>query len=223
MHLLLIEDEPKLTRYICQALQKGGCTVDRAGDGPSGLQRALEARHDAVVLDLTLPGCDGLEVLRELRVRQNTVPVLVLSARGTPAERVEGLELGADDYLAKPFVMEELIARLRSLKRRATTPPAPPLSAGDLTFNPTTKLATRGGEKLDLSARESGLLEYLLRHPNRVISRVELQQRVWGYEFEPGTNVVAVTVGRLRRKVDEGRDPVLIHTVPWQGYTLRTL
>lgn len=223
MHLLLIEDEPKLTRYICQALQKGGCTVDRAGDGPSGLQRALEARHDAVVLDLTLPGCDGLEVLRELRARQNTVPVLVLSARGTPAERVEGLELGADDYLAKPFVMEELIARLRSLKRRASTPPAPPLSAGDLTFNPTTKLATRGGEKLDLSARESGLLEYFLRHPNRVISRVELQQRVWGYEFEPGTNVVAVTVGRLRRKVDEGRDPVLIHTVPWQGYTLRTL
>ena len=223
MHLLLIEDEPKLTRYICQALQKGGCTVDRAGDGPSGLQRALEARHDAVVLDLTLPGCDGLEVLRELRARQNTVPVLVLSARGTPAERVEGLELGADDYLAKPFVMEELIARLRSLKRRASTPPAPPLSAGDLTFNPTTKLATRGGEKLDLSARESGLLEYLLRHANRVISRVELQQRVWGYEFEPGTNVVAVTVGRLRRKVDEGRDPVLIHTVPWQGYTLRTL
>jgi len=222
MHLLLIEDEPKLARYIAQALHKGGCTVDQAGDGPSGLQRALEARHDAVVLDLTLPGCDGLEVLRELRTRQHTVPVLILSARGKPTERVEGLELGADDYLAKPFVMKELMARLRSLKRRATTLHSPPLTAGDLNFNATTKLAVRGGEKLDLSARESALLEYLLRHANRVISRVELQQRVWGYEFEPGTNVVAVTLGRLRRKVDEGRERALIHTVPWQGYTLRT-
>jgi DNA-binding response OmpR family regulator len=222
MHLLLIEDEPRLARYIVQALRKGGCSVDHASDGPGGLQRALEARHDAVVLDLTLPGCDGLEVLRELRARQHTMPVLVLSARGKPAERVEGLELGADDYLAKPFVMEELLARLRSLKRRATISHTLPLTAGDLIFHAATKTAARGGEKLDLSAREAALLEYLLRHANRVISRIELQQRVWGYEFEPGTNVVAVTVGRLRRKVDEGRVPALIHTVPWQGYTLRT-
>lgn len=223
MHMLLIEDEPKLARYICQALAQDGCTVDEAADGPSGLRQALEARHDAVVLDLTLPGCDGLEVLRELRAQQNTVPVLILSARGKPAERVEGLDLGADDYLAKPFVMEELLARLRSLIRRASTPLALPLSAADLTFDAVSRVATRSGKKLALSVRESGLLEYLLRHQNRVISRVELQQRVWGYEFEPDTNVVAVTVGRLRRKVDEGHEQALIHTVPWQGYVLRTI
>ena len=222
MHLLLIEDEPKLARYIRQALTKGGCTLDEAGDGPRGLERALEANYDAVVLDLTLPGCDGLEVLRELRARQHTVPVLVLSARGKPAERVEGLELGADDYLAKPFVMEELLARLRSLKRRANTPVAPALRAADLTFDTLTRKTTRAGQCIDLTAREAGLLEYLLRHPNRVLSRVELQQRVWGYEFEPGTNVVAVTMGRLRRKLDEGRELALIQTVPWEGYMLRT-
>jgi two-component system OmpR family response regulator len=222
MHLLLIEDEPKLARYIVQALHKGGFSVETESDGRAGLKLAIEARYDAIVLDLTLPGCDGLEILRALRLRQQMTPVLILSARGTPVERVEGLELGADDYLAKPFIMEELLARLRSIERRATSLIAPPLTAGDLTFNAATKVAIRGGEKLELSARETSLLEYLLRHANRVISRLELQQRVWGYNFEPGTNVVAVTLGRLRRKVDEGRHPALIHTIPWQGYTLRT-
>lgn len=223
MHLLLIEDEKKLARYISRALLADGHTVEETGDGPSGLELALKTEHDAVVLDLTLPGCDGLEVLRELRARERTVPVLILSARGKPAERVEGLDLGADDYLAKPFVMEELLARLRSLRRRATTPRAHALRAADLIFDTFTRKAARDGEAIELTSREAGLLEYLLRNPNRVLSRVELQQRVWGYEFEPGTNVVAVTMGRLRRKVDEGRDPALIHTVPWQGYTLRTL
>ena len=223
MHLLLIEDEKKLARYVSRALRAGGHTVEETGDGRSGLELALKTEHDAVVLDLTLPGCDGLEVLRELRSRERTVPVLILSARGKPAERVEGLDLGADDYLAKPFVMEELLARLRSLRRRATTPHAQALRAADLTFDTFTRKAMRDGESIELTAREAGLLEYLLRNPNRVLSRVELQQRVWGYEFEPGTNVVAVTMGRLRRKLDEGREPALIHTVPWQGYTLRTL
>lgn len=222
MHLLLIEDEPKLARYICQALSAEGCTVDRAMDGPSGLRLALEAHHDAVILDLTLPGCDGLEVLRALRAHQHTTPVLVLSARGKPADRIEGLDLGADDYLAKPFVMAELLARLRSLQRRATTPPAQLLRLADLNFDTHTRKASRGGMSIELTAREANLLEYFLRHPNRILSRVELQQRVWGYEFEPGTNVVAVTMGRLRRKIDESFEPALIHTIPWKGYAMRT-
>lgn len=222
MHLLLIEDEKKLARYISRALHAGGHTVEETGDGAKGLELALKLEHDAVVLDLSLPGCDGLEVLRELRAQQRTVPVLILSARGKPAERVEGLDLGADDYLSKPFVMEELLARLRSLRRRAATPHGQVFRAGDLTFDTLTRKAKRRGDALELTARETSLLEYLLRNPNRVLSRVELQQRVWGYEFEPGTNVVAVTMGRLRRKVDEGCEPALIHTVPWQGYKLRT-
>ena len=222
MHLLVIEDEKKLSRYICRALQNAGHTVEETADGPGGLQLALNRQYDAIVLDLSLPGCDGLDVLRKLRDEQHTVPILILSARGKPAERVEGLDLGADDYLAKPFVMEELLARLRSLVRRASAPRNQLLRAADLIFDPLTRKAKRSGVDLDLTAREAGLLEYLLKNPNRILSRIELQQRVWGYGFEPGTNVVAVTMGRLRRKVDENRELALIQTVPWQGYSLKT-
>jgi DNA-binding response OmpR family regulator len=172
-------------------------------------------------MDVMLPGLDGLSVLRRLRAERNTVPVLLLTARDGLAERIEGLDLGADDYLTKPFSIEELIARLRAVRRRATGEGLSLLRFEDLTLNLTTREVRRGGKAIELTTREFALLEYLMRWPGRVLTRTQLCEHVWDYHFDPGTNLVDVCVQRLRRKLDDGHAVKLVQTVRGAGYTLK--
>jgi DNA-binding response OmpR family regulator len=221
MRVLLVEDEPKTVSFIRKALLAEGLAVDVAGDGEAALAMVATTPFDALVLDIMLPGRDGLSVLRALRERRNATPVLLLSARGEVGERVDGLNAGADDYLAKPFVLAELIARVRALgRRRGETSPVL-LRVADLTLDTVTRQARRGGAAIELSTREYRLLQHFLRSPGRVCSRMELLEAVWDYSFDPGTNVVDVYVGRLREKIDARHEPKLLQTVRGCGYVLR--
>ena len=222
MRVLLVEDEPKTASFIRKALLAEGFAVDVAGDGDAAVTLATTTAFDALVLDIMLPGRDGLSVLRCLREQRVTTPVLLLSARGAVSERVDGLNAGADDYLAKPFVLAELIARVRALGRRRSEVQPVLLQVSDLTLNTVTRQARRGDTVIELSAREYRLLEHFLRSPGRVCSRMELLEAVWDYRFDPGTNVVDVYVGRLRRKIDALHEPKLLHTVRGCGYVLKT-
>ena len=219
--VLVVEDEKKIASFIRKGLEARGFSVEVAHDGDDGYTRALTRPYDALVLDIMLPGRDGLSILRNLRERGNSVPVILLTARSELNERLEGLNSGADDYLTKPFFVEELIARLQVVTRRAAGAPQSLLAVEDLTVNLLTRDVRRGERKIELTAREFALLEQLIRAPGRVFTRVQIWEQVWGYDFDPGTNVVDVYVQRLRKKIDEGAPLKLIETIRGVGYRLR--
>lgn len=218
MRVLVVEDEKRVAGFIHRALADEGFAVAVCGDGSEVLERMREERFDALVLDVMLPGRDGLSVLRILRQRLDATPVLMLTARGSVVERIEGLNAGADDYLPKPFSMDELVARLRALIRRSGGETLSFFRVGDLVVRPVERSAERGGQAIALTAREFALLELLVRHPGRVFTRTQICERVWDYHFDPGTNLVDVYVQRLRRKVDDPFLNKLIHTVRGVGY-----
>ncbi len=221
MKVLVVEDDPKIRSFIRRGLKEQGFAVEVCGDGDQGLSHALSAAHDAIVLDVMLPGRDGLSLLRELRERKNAVPVILLTARSSLAERVEGLGLGADDYLTKPFYMEELIARLHAVVRRSSGEPMSVLRVADLIVDLISREVKRGDHELELTAREFNLLQLLMRSPGRVLTRTQILEHVWGYDFDPQTNVVDVYIRRVRRKIDRGDSPSLIETVRGVGYRFR--
>lgn len=221
MRVLVVEDDAKLLESIRKGLKESGFGADGAADGREGLRRILEDDYDAVILDLMLPGLSGLDVLRELRSRHRATPVLVLSARSSVEDRVQGLDLGADDYLAKPFSFRELLARLRAITRRPAVEPATVLSAGDLTVDTVRHEARRAGQLLDLTAKEFSLLEYLTRRKGVVLTRAMILDHVWDLDYDGGSNLVEVYVNYLRKKVDAGHDVKLIQTVRGSGYVLR--
>jgi len=218
MRILVVEDERKIAGFIRQGLEEQGYTVEVVADGREAFTLATTQSYDALVLDIMLPGRDGLSILRGLRDRRNTVPVILLTARAEPNERVEGLDLGADDYLTKPFYIPELIARLQAVTRRVSGDKLSVLQVGDLVVDLITHQVRRGERGVDLTAREFGLLEYLVRSPGRVLTRTQLLEHVWGYNFDPETNLVDVNIRRLRKKIDEGEAVPLIETVRGVGY-----
>lgn len=223
MRILVVEDQAKIAEFIRSGLKENGFVVDHYTTGEEGYEQALTEPYDAMVLDIMLPGRDGLSILRSLREKGVTMPVIVLTARSELNERVLGLELGADDYLTKPFFTEELVARLRAQIRRTSGVQLNILKVADLSLNLISREVQRGEETLDLTAREFALLEFLIRSPGRVYTRSQISSHVWNMHFDPGTNMVDVTLGRLRRKVDEGRDVKLIETVRGVGYRLKEL
>ena len=221
MRILVVEDEKKTATFVRKALQAEGFATDVCGNGDDALAAVRATAFDAIVLDIMLPGRDGLSVLRQLRERGDKTPVLLLSARGAVNERVDGLNLGADDYLPKPFVIAELIARVRALYRRGGDAKSTILRVGDLTLDTVAHRAQRGGKTFELTAREFRLLEFLMRSPGRICGRMGIIEKVWDYDFDPGTNLVDVYVKRLREKIDDGFEPKLLHTVRGIGYVLK--
>ncbi|MFZ3117707.1 MAG: heavy metal response regulator transcription factor [Variovorax sp.] len=219
MHLLVIEDELKLGDYVRKGLTESGFNVDLSRDGSEGLGMALTGNYDAIVLDVMLPGIDGFKVLEMLR-KSSSTPVLMLTARDDVADRVKGLESGADDYLAKPFAFSELLARIRALLRRGSLQESTRFALADLQLDLTTRRATRAGKRLDLTAKEFALLSILLRRQGQVLSRASLADQVWDMNFDSETNVVEVAVRRLRAKIDDPFDAKLLHTVRGMGYVL---
>jgi two-component system, OmpR family, response regulator len=220
VRLLLVEDDPKLARAVSRGLRHEGFAVDVAADGDAALIEAAVWEYDAIVLDVMLPGRDGLSVCRALRERGCWAPVLMLTARGQVADRIGGLDAGADDYLLKPFDFGELLARLRALLRRAPAQRPALLEVGDLLVDPATHAVSRGGEPVELSAREFAVLEYLARHPGEAVSRTRLIEHVWDVNFDGSTNIVDVYVGYLRRKLEEPFQRPLIRTIRGVGYAL---
>jgi DNA-binding response OmpR family regulator len=221
MRILVVEDERKVASFLRQGLQEDGHAVEVAADGEAALDLLLASPgYDLVVLDLMLPKRDGFDVLRTLRARKVRTPVLVLTARDAVPDKVTGLDLGADDYLTKPFDFEEFLARVRALLRRGAAQSAPVLRVADLTLDPATREVTRGGRRIGLTAREHALLEYFLRNAGRVLTRPMLAQHVWGLDFDPESNIVDVYVGYLRRKIDGDGERRLLHTVRGAGYKL---
>jgi DNA-binding response OmpR family regulator len=220
VRVLVIEDKKKTASFIRKALQAEGFAVDVCLNGNDALAALQVTPFDAVVLDIMLPGRDGLSVLRVLRERKNTTPVLLLSARGNVNERVEGLNAGADDYLPKPFELAELVARVRALTRRGSENKSIVLRVADLSLDTVTHKAQRGDVEVELTAREYRLLELLMRSAGRLCGRMMILEKVWDYDFDPGTNLVDVYVRRLREKVDADFEPKLLHTVRGAGYVL---
>jgi DNA-binding response OmpR family regulator len=221
MRVLVVEDEKKTASFIRKALQAEGFAVDVCHDGDEAWTAARMTPFDAIVLDIMLPGRDGLSLLRQLRAAKNATPVLLLSARGEVNERVEGLNAGADDYLPKPFVLAELIARVRALGRRGGETKSPVLRVGDLTLDTVTREARRGGVTIELTTREYRLLEFLMRSAGRICGRMAILEKVWDYDFDPGSNLVDVNVMRLREKIDADFEPKLLHTVRGIGYMMK--
>lgn len=220
MRLLLIEDDAKLSRLLVRGLREEGFAVDATGDGDDGAWRAAENEYDAVILDVNLPGMDGFQVLEKMRAKGRRTPVLMLTARGALQDRLRGLNGGADDYLKKPFDFEELLARIHALLRRAAPEKEVLLRTGDLTLDPQKREVIRAGRGVDLTAKEFAILEYLLRHKGRVVSRTTLSEHAWDENFDAMSNVVDVTVYRLREKIHALGTP-LVHTVRGAGYVLR--
>jgi two-component system, OmpR family, copper resistance phosphate regulon response regulator CusR len=219
MRILVVEDERKVASFIQKGLEEETYAVDVAHTGPDGEYLATLTRYDLVVLDLMLPGKDGVEVCRTLRARGIRTPVLMLTARDSLKAKVEGLDSGADDYLTKPFAFEELVARIRALLRRGPGGDVP-LRFADLTLDRGQHKASRGGREFQLTNKEFALLEFFIRRPGQILSRSVLAQHVWGVDFDSETNVIDVTVSHLRNKVDRGSGPQLIHTVRGAGYLL---
>jgi two-component system copper resistance phosphate regulon response regulator CusR len=220
LKILVVEDEKKTASYLHKGLVESGFTVDVASSGPDGLSLARSARYDLIILDVLLPGQDGWSVLEELRRSGIDVPVLFLTARDSVEDRVKGLDLGADDYLVKPFAFSELLARIRSILRRGPGLKDEPLRVGDLEVVPARLRAIRSGKKLELTPKEFQLLALLARHSGEVLSRTFIAEQVWDMNFDPGTNVVDVHIRRLRSKVDDPFARKLIHTVRGVGYVL---
>ncbi len=220
MRVLLAEDEKKVSSFIRKALCESGYAVDEVHDGDSALHQAVSEPYDAIILDIMMPGRDGLSVLKLMRARSIFTPVLILTARGEVSERIEGIELGADDYMAKPFAMRELLARIAALIRRTSPDRATFLKVADLSMNLLTRVVTRAGQRVDLAQREYALLEFFMRSPGQVHSRTSLCEGVWNYHFDTGTNVVDVYIRRLRAKIDAGHAVKLIQTSRGVGYML---
>jgi heavy metal response regulator len=221
MRILLVEDDRKVASFIRKGLEEEGHAVDLAPDGETGLAMGLDRLHDVIVLDVMLPGKPGFQVVRELRQAKVTTPVLLLTARDAVEDKVQGLDAGADDYLTKPFAFAELLARVRALLRRRTEATSPLLQVADLALDPATRTAKRGGAPVPLTNREFALLEYLMRNAGRVLTRTTIAEHVWDYSFDSTTNVIDVYVNYLRKKIDVGREPKLIHTVRGVGYVLK--
>ncbi len=217
MRILIVDDEVRLTRHVASALTEAGHDPVAVHDGETALRTAAQSAFDLIVLDVGLPGLDGFEVLRQLRAQHHPTRILMLTARGELNDRLAGLQLGADDYLTKPFAMQELVARVRALSRRFAEEPALILRAGDVTFNLADQAVQRDGRAIDLSARELTLLKVLMREPGRVFTRTELCERVWEREHDYDTKLVEVFVGRLRKKLGT---PPIIETVRHVGYTI---
>ncbi|RJR47483.1 MAG: DNA-binding response regulator [Desulfobacteraceae bacterium] len=221
MRLLVVEDEKKVARFVKQGLEEEGYAVDVAHDGEEGLRMGLDRVHDLIILDISLPRMDGLQVLRRLRQEKVGKPVLLLTVRATIEDKVLGLDAGADDYLTKPFAFQELVARIRALLRRGGGSGSSLLKYADLTLDPARRAVFRGETRIDLTAREFALLEYFLRNPERVLSRTMILDHVWDYDFDPETNVIDVYVNYLRKKIDSDREIKLLHTVRGAGYVLK--
>lgn len=221
MRILVVEDEPKVARFVERGLKQQAYAVDVASTGEEGLQFASDHEYDLIVLDVMLPGRDGFAVLRELRAARQATRVLMLTARDSLADRVRGLDLGADDYLVKPFDLDEFLARVRALLRRACTEAPLLLVCADLELDPRTRRVRRAGKPIELTAKPFAILDLLLRRAGQVVSRAELAEHVWDRFFDPFSNVIDVTMHQLREKVDRGAHPRLIHTVRGVGYVLR--
>jgi|SRR5579863_2649268 len=222
MRFLVVEDEEKVARFVRRALEEEKYAADLASDGDGALEQIEVVPYDLVILDLTLPKRGGLEVLHLLRQKGNKVPILILTARTAVADRVKGLDLGADDYIVKPFAIAELLARVRALLRRGGSEPAVRLQAGDLVLDTVSHEVYRGEKRVDLTAKEYALLEYFLRNPDRVLTRSMIGEHVWDIHFDTFTNVIDVYVSYLRNKVDRGFSRPLIHTIRGVGYVLKS-
>jgi len=222
MRILLIEDDVKTACFIQRGLNESGFAVDHAGDGVEGLHLAGSEPYDAAIVDIMLPGLDGLSLIEHLRRQKNNMPVIILSARRSVDDRVKGLQTGGDDYLTKPFAFSELLARLQGLIRRSTGVSEPTtLAVADLQLDLIRREVTRSGARIELQARELALLEYLMRNCGRVVSKTMIMEHVWNYNFDPQTNVVEARICRIREKIDKGFANKLIHTVRGVGYVLK--
>ncbi len=221
MHILVVEDDRKTGEFIRKALKAEGFVVDWLQDGDAALAALRTTPFDAAVLDIMLPGRDGLSIVKQLRAAGQHTPVLLLSARGEVNEKVEGLEAGADDYLAKPFALEELVARVRVLLRRGSEITPQLLRLADLTLDTLARTAQRGSRRIELTSREYHLLEYLLRSAGRICTRMMILEQVWEYHFDPGSNLVDVYVRKLRGKIDAPGEPPLLHSVRGVGYVMK--
>ena len=222
MHALIIEDDAAIAGFIARGLREAGFAVDVASNGHEGLEAALAGQPDVAIVDVMLPGRDGLSVIDELRRRGRSTPVLILSAKRSVDDRVQGLQAGGDDYLTKPFAFAELLARVQALVRRASRAPEPTsLTVADLSIDLLSRKVTRAGQQVELRPREFALLEYLMRNAGKVISKTMILSHVWAYSFDPQTNIVDVLVSRLRDKIDRPFEKKLLQTVRGVGYVIR--
>jgi len=221
MRVLVVEDETKVGSFIKRALEEESYAVDLCEDGTQGLDFALSGSYDIIVIDLMLPNLPGLEILRRIRKEKIHTPVLILTAQSKVDQKVKGLDAGADDYLTKPFAIDELLARVRVLLRRGTAETPGVLQIDDLILNPATREVTRDGQRIDLTVKEYALLEYFMRHAGRVLTRPMISEHVWDQDFDTFTNVIDVYVNYLRNKIDRGRSRKLIHTIRGSGYMLK--
>ncbi|MEN8807816.1 MAG: response regulator transcription factor [Desulfobacterales bacterium] len=222
MRILVVEDDKKIASFVAKGLKEAGYAVDVAPDGPDGLDLGLSGVYDAAVVDIMLPGMDGLTLIERLRAKNNNTPVIILSAKRTVDDRVKGLQAGGDDYLTKPFSFSELLARIQALIRRDTRVAEPStLTVGDLSIDLLAREAKREDTVISLPAREFALLEYLMRHPGRIVSKTSILENIYDYSFDPQTNVVDVLVCRLRNKIDKDFDRKMLHTVRGMGYVLK--
>ena len=221
MKILVVEDDKTVGEYVKRGLSEAGYQTDLVADGEAGLRLASDGHYDLVVLDLRLPKLAGTEVLRTLRDRGRDVPVLVLTAQDAVDHKVQALRTGADDYVTKPFALEELLARVEALMRRPKAIASPALKVADLVVDTAARTVTRGSKPIELTPKEYAVLEYLIRHAGRVMPRTLITEYAWDYHFDPGTNIVDVVITRLRKKIDQGQEPKLIHTVRGVGYVVK--
>ncbi|MGD8654919.1 MAG: response regulator transcription factor [Desulfobacterales bacterium] len=222
MRILLVEDDPKIASFIIKGLKAEGFAVDHENNGEDGLHMALTEPYDAAVIDIMLPKIDGLSLIENIRREKLKTPLIILSAKGEVDDRVKGLQIGADDYLTKPFAFSELLARLQALIRRSSDADEPTkLTVADISMNLITREVVRAGKKIDLQPLEFSLLEYLMRNAGRVVSKTMIMEHVWDYYFDPQTNVVESRIYKLREKIDKGFSSKMIHTVRGVGYVLK--
>lgn len=221
MKVLVIEDEKKVAAFIKRGLEEEGYEVDTAHDGEEGLRCALKQPYNLLIMDVMMPRKDGLSAVRELRQAGVTVPVLMLTSQNSTDDIVAGLDAGSDDYLTKPFIFSELTARVRALIRRIEHDRGAELKVGDLRLDPVSRKVWRGLREIELTVKEFSLLEFLMRHPNTVVTRTMIAEKVWEHTFDSFTNIIDVYINYLRKKVDSGNEPKLIHTVRGQGYMLK--
>lgn len=221
MRILIVEDETTLANTLARCLREEGYAADIAYDGEEGVSFAETVLYDLIILDLMLPRLDGMEVIRRLRNERIQAPVLMLTARDTVADKVRGLDAGADDYLTKPFALAELLARVRALLRRESENKSTVLQVGDLTMDTVSRQVRRGEKEINLTNKEYALLEYLMRNPNRVLNRTQIAEHVWDYDFSGMSNIVDVYIRYLRRKIDDNFEPKLLYTIRGSGYSLR--
>ena len=221
MKILIVEDNRKTALHIAKAMEDEGMEVERLHDGIEGLEALRSSAYDVVILDIMLPGIDGLSIVRMVRTEGVATPVLLLSAHGKVNERVEGLNAGADDFLPKPFSLEELIARVQVLGRRSSDGRKSSMQVADLSIDPVSRVALRGGRRIDLTNREFLLLEFLMHSGGRICSRRMILEKVWEYTFDPGTNIIDVYIRKLREKIDQGHEVKLLHSIRGEGYVLK--